>query len=136
MFIHNDTLQALGRVEDVFGDSSISLRPIFSTFASNLVTNLGIIIADSDSPYYLFLVKEQFQPITQVSGTTEFMVSHIHAFTVHTAALISIKGLLFSRGSRFVSYKFNVGFRYPCDGPGRGGTCQISSWDHIYLVTF
>lgn len=20
------------------------------------------------------------------------------------------------------------GFRFPCDGPGRGGTCQISAW--------
>lgn len=20
------------------------------------------------------------------------------------------------------------GYRFPCDGPGRGGTCQISAW--------
>ena len=35
-----------------------------------------------------------------------------------------------------VSDKFQLGWRYPCDGPGRGGTCQISSWDHIFLGMF
>ena len=30
--------------------------------------------------------------------------------------------------------KLDLGFRYACDGPGRGGTCQISPWDHIYLI--
>ena len=29
-----------------------------------------------------------------------------------------------------------LGFRFPCDGPGRGGTCQISAWDHAYLGLF
>uniref|UniRef100_A0A453HTH2 photosystem I n=1 Tax=Aegilops tauschii subsp. strangulata TaxID=200361 RepID=A0A453HTH2_AEGTS len=24
--------------------------------------------------------------------------------------------------------KANLGFRFPCDGPGRGGTCQVSAW--------
>jgi hypothetical protein len=31
------------------------------------------------------------------------------------------------------SDKANLGFRFPCDGPGRGGTCQSSSWDHVFL---
>lgn len=35
-----------------------------------------------------------------------------------------------------VSDKLELGFRYPCDGPGRGGTCQISPWDHLYLAVF
>jgi hypothetical protein len=29
--------------------------------------------------------------------------------------------------------KHVLGFRFPCDGPGRGGTCQVSAWDHVYL---
>ena len=36
------------------------------------------------------------------------------------------KGILYARNSRLVSDKFQLGFRYPCDGPGIGGTCQIS----------
>jgi photosystem I P700 chlorophyll a apoprotein A1 len=32
--------------------------------------------------------------------------------------------------------KHVLGFRFPCDGPGRGGTCQVSAWDHVYLGLF
>jgi photosystem I P700 chlorophyll a apoprotein A1 len=69
-------------------------------------------------------------------GTADFMVHHIHAFTIHVALLILSKGILYARNSRLVSDKLELGFRYPCDGPGRGGTCQISAWDHIYLAMF
>ena len=63
-------------------------------------------------------------------------VHHIHAFTIHVSVLILAKGLLYARNSRLVSDKLELGFRYPCDGPGRGGTCQISPFDHIYLAVF
>ena len=35
-----------------------------------------------------------------------------------------------------MSDKLELGFRYPCDGPGRGGTCQISPYDHVFLAIF
>jgi len=47
-----------------------------------------------------------------------------------------LKGGLLSRSSRLVPDKATLGFRYPCDGPGRGGTCQISGWDHTFLGLF
>ena len=80
--------------------------------------------------------------ITQELGTADFIVHHIHAFTIHTTLFILSKGILYARNSRLVSDKFQLGFRYPCDGPGRGGTCQIayfsqiSPWDHISLAVF
>ena len=74
--------------------------------------------------------------ITQELRTADFIVHHIHAFTIHIALFILLKGILYARSSRLVSDKFQLGFRYPCDGPGRGGTCQISPWDHIYLALF
>jgi photosystem I P700 chlorophyll a apoprotein A1 len=40
---------------------------------------------------------------------------------------------VFARSSRLIPDKANLGFRFPCDGPGRGGTCQTSAWDHIFL---
>jgi len=73
---------------------------------------------------------------TETYGTADFMVYHIHAFTIHVTVLILLKGLLYARSSRLVSDKLELGFRYPCDGPGRGGTCQISPFDHIYLAVF
>ena len=74
--------------------------------------------------------------ITQQLGTADFIVHHIHAFTIHVASLILSKAILYARNSRLVSDKLELGFRYPCDGPGRGGTCQISPYDHLYLAVF
>jgi len=64
------------------------------------------------------------------------MVHHIHAFTIHVTVLILLKGTLFSRNSRLIPDKANLGFRFPCDGPGRGGTCQVSGWDAVFLGVF
>jgi photosystem I P700 chlorophyll a apoprotein A2 len=32
--------------------------------------------------------------------------------------------------------KIHFGFGFACDGPGRGGTCDISAWDSFYLASF
>ena len=64
------------------------------------------------------------------------IMHHIHAFTIHVTVLILLKGVLFARSSRLIPDKSNLGFRFPCDGPGRGGTCQVSAWDHIFLGLF
>lgn len=78
--------------------------------------------------------KVAMMPITL--GTADFLVHHIHAFTIHVTALILLKGVLYARSSRLVPDKGNLGFRFPCDGPGRGGTCQVSGWDHVFLGLF
>ena len=53
-------------------------------------------------------------------GTVDFLVHHIHAFTIHVTVLILLKGVLFARSSRLIPDKTNLGFRFPCDGLGRG----------------
>ena len=68
--------------------------------------------------------------------TNDYIVYHVHIFNIHVTLLISIKNILNARNFRLVSDKLNSNFRYSCDGPGRGGTCQISSWDHLFLATF
>jgi hypothetical protein len=60
----------------------------------------------------------------------------VHAFTIHVTVLILLKGVLYARSSRLIPDKANLGFRFPCDGPGRGGTCQVSAWDHVFLGLF
>ncbi|MGF1567448.1 MAG: photosystem I core protein PsaA [Nodosilinea sp.] len=69
-------------------------------------------------------------------GTADFMIHHIHAFTIHVTVLVLLKGVLFARSSRLIPDKGELGFRFPCDGPGRGGTCQVSAWDHVFLGLF
>jgi photosystem I P700 chlorophyll a apoprotein A1 len=143
LYIHNDTMRALGRPQDMFSDSAISLQPIFAQW----IQNLHALAPGNTAPNALAAVSQVFGgDIVAVGGkvaaapialgTADFMVHHIHAFTIHVTVLILLKGVLYSRSSRLIPDKANLGFRFPCDGPGRGGTCQVSGWDHVFLGLF
>ena len=137
LYIHNDTLQAFGRPEDIFHDNSIQLKPVFAGWVQSDLAHAGCVhILLRIVSFDIKMLDKKVIRIAQELGTADFMVHHIHAFTIHIALLILSKGILYARNSRLVSDKLELGFRYPCDGPGRGGTCQISSWDHIYLAVF
>jgi photosystem I P700 chlorophyll a apoprotein A1 len=128
LYLHNDTLQALGRPEDVLCDTAaLQLKPIFACLLQTGPLSLGSATEVLDGKLLLQ---------TQELGTADFLVHHIHAFTIHTTLLILVKGVLYARSTRLVSEKLDLGFRFPCDGPGRGGTCQLSAWDHIFLGVF
>nr|YP_009392922.1 photosystem I P700 apoprotein A1 [Caloglossa intermedia]ARW61484.1 photosystem I P700 apoprotein A1 [Caloglossa intermedia] len=143
LYIHNDTMRALGRSQDMFSDTAIQLQPIFAKWIQNIHT----LAPNNTSPNSLATVSYAFggdtisignkiamMPIKL--GTADFMVHHIHAFTIHVCVLILVKGFLFARNSRLIPDKSRLGFRFPCDGPGRGGTCQVSGWDHVFLGLF
>ena len=145
LYIHNDTMQALGRPQDMFSDTAIQLQPIFAQWIQGLHT--AATSAAGTAPGALAPASYAFggdvvavggkvamMPITL--GTADFMVHHIHAFTIHVTVLILLKGVLYSRNSRLIPDKSELGFRFPCDGPGRGGTCQVSAWDHVFLGLF
>jgi photosystem I P700 chlorophyll a apoprotein A1 len=123
LYIHNDTLQPFGRAEDMFGDNSIQLKPPQLPLHALC--------------YHVFDIKMLDKKVLRMArelGTADFILHHIHAFTIHIALLILSKGILYARKSRSNSDKLELGWRYPCDGPGRGGTCQISPYDHLYLA--
>ncbi|TGH27053.1 MAG: photosystem I core protein PsaA, partial [Aphanocapsa feldmannii 277cI] len=151
LYVHNDTMRALGRTQDMFSDSAIQLKPIFAQWIQGLhaaaaggyTSNgwpLGApnALAASSEVFGGNLVavggKVAVAPIAL--GTADFMVHHIHAFTIHVTVLILLKGVLYARNSRLIPDKANLGFAFPCDGPGRGGTCQVSGWDHVFLGLF
>jgi len=126
LYTHNDTIQALGRTDDMFSDNAIQLKPVFAIW----IQSLGLVNID------LSTLNSKVIAMTQELGTADFMVHHIHAFNIHVTLLIMLKGVLYSRTSRLISDKVELGWRYPCDGPGRGGTCQVSPYDHVYLAAF
>lgn len=108
-------LEALGRPEDIFHDNSIQLKAIFAK-QSFLRAEL--------QPDIEMLDKKIIR-ITQELGTADFIVHHIHAFTIHVTLLILSKGVLYARNSRFVSdkgikhfsrksswYRLNLGIYY------------------------
>lgn len=91
---------------------------MFSDYGIELVPWLGILAQSIGVPGITLVGVGTFANL----GTSDFMVHHVHAFTIHVTALILLKGVLFSRTSGLVADKQVLGFRFPCDGPGRGGT--------------
>jgi photosystem I P700 chlorophyll a apoprotein A1 len=143
LYIHNDTMRALGRPQDMFSDTAIQLQPIFAQW----VQHIHALAPGNTAPHALATASNVFDGATVAVagkvaisaiplGTADFMVHHIHAFTIHVTVLILLKGVLYARSSRLIPDKANLGFRFPCDGPGRGGTCQVSGWDHVFLGLF
>ncbi|MFM7558623.1 photosystem I core protein PsaA, partial [Cylindrospermopsis raciborskii] len=143
LYIHNDTMSALGRPQDMFSDTAIQLQPVFAQW----VQNLHHLAPGTTAPNALEAVSYVFGGgVLAVGGkvaaaaiplgTADFLIHHIHAFTIHVTVLILLKGVLYARSSRLIPDKANLGFRFPCDGPGRGGTCQVSGWDHVFLGLF
>ena len=143
LYIHNDTMQALGRPQDMFSDTAIQLQPVFAQFVQNIQTLAPGTTAPNQLEPVSYVwgggvvaVGGKIAMMPMALGTADFMIHHIHAFQIHVTVLILLKGFLFARGSRLVPDKANLGFRFPCDGPGRGGTCQVSGWDHVFLGSF
>jgi len=143
LYIHNDAMRALGRPSDMFSDKAIALKPVFAQWiqgihaaapgntAPNSMSSVSAVFGGDP-----VVINGKIAMMGMKLGTADFMVHHIHAFTIHVTVLILLKGVLFARSSKLIPDKANLGFRFPCDGPGRGGTCQSSSWDHIFLGLF
>ncbi|CAN4125555.1 unnamed protein product [Withania somnifera] len=109
LYIHNDTMSALGRPQDMFSDTAIQLQPVFAQWIQNTHALAPVATAPGATA-----------STSLTWGTADFLVHHIHAFTIHVTVLILLKGVLFARSSRLIPDKANLGFRFPCDGPGRG----------------
>jgi len=143
LYVHNDTMQALGRPQDMFSDTAIQLQPVFAQFIQNIQTLAPGTTAPNQLEPVSYVwgggvvaVGGKIAMMPMALGTADFMIHHIHAFQIHVTVLILLKGFLFARSSRLIPDKANLGFRFPCDGPGRGGTCQVSGWDHVFLGLF
>nr|P58383.2 RecName: Full=Photosystem I P700 chlorophyll a apoprotein A2; AltName: Full=PSI-B; AltName: Full=PsaB [Amphidinium carterae]CAC34542.2 photosystem 1 P-700 protein B [Amphidinium carterae] len=127
LYMHNDAMAAFGVPQ-----KQIIIEPVFAEFIQQVfflgtpVYGLGS-AAVSSTPTLSFL------PI--ISGG-DFLVHHAIALGLHTTVLVLIKGALDSQGSYLFPDKQSFGYGFACDGPGRGGTCDISTWDSFYLAFF
>jgi photosystem I P700 chlorophyll a apoprotein A1 len=133
----------LGRPQDMFSDTAINLQPVFAQWIQGIhaaaAGNTAPNVLAGVSPVFngdVLAVGGKVAMAAMPLGTADFMVHHIHAFTIHVTVLILLKGVLYARSSRLIPDKGELGFRFPCDGPGRGGTCQVSGWDHVFLGLF
>jgi photosystem I P700 chlorophyll a apoprotein A2 len=125
VYVHNDSVSA-------FGDSEkqLSISPLYAQLIQEFSGKKSYGIMG----YYGSFsgLSSSFLPIF----SPDLMAHHAISLGLHVTVLILIKGALDSRGSRLLPDKYTFGYSFPCDGPGRGGTCDITSWDSMYLATF
>jgi photosystem I P700 chlorophyll a apoprotein A1 len=133
LYIHNDVMRSLGRPQDMFSDTAIQVQPVVAQWVQNIWKGS---VGPADLVGAGNLPGAVSDAFSMPLGTADLMIHHVHAFTIHVTVLILLKGVLYARSSRLIPDKAQLGFRFPCDGPGRGGTCQVSSWDHVFLGLF
>lgn len=146
LYVHNDVMQAFGTPE-----KQILIEPVFAQWiqASHGKTAYGfdLLLSQSDSvsvasaqglwlPGWLEAINNGNNTLFLTIGPGDFLVHHAIALGLHTTTLILVKGALDARGSKLMPDKKDFGYSFACDGPGRGGTCDISAWDAFYLAVF
>jgi photosystem I P700 chlorophyll a apoprotein A2 len=146
LYVHNDVMQAFGTsekqilIEPVFAQwiQSAHGKSIyaFSTLLSLDTSNASVASQNIWLSGWLAAINDPSSSVFLQIGPGDFLVHHAIALGLHTTTLILVKGALDARGSRLMPDKKDFGYSFPCDGPGRGGTCDISAWDAFYLAIF
>ena len=146
LYIHNDTMIAFGTPE-----KQILIEPVFAQWiqasSGKLSYGFNLLLSAPSSPSFqasnnvwlpgwLEAINNDSNSLFLTIGPGDFLVHHAIALGLHVTALILIKGALDARGSKLMPDKKDFGYSFPCDGPGRGGTCDISAWDAFYLAVF
>ena len=145
LYVHNDVVVAFGTPE-----KQILIEPVFAQFIQGahgkVLYGFNTLLSNPDSvastagatylPNWLDAIDNTTNSLFLTIGPGDFLVHHAFALAIHTTVLVLVKGALDARGSKLMPDKKDFGYAFPCDGPGRGGTCDISSWDAFYLAAF
>ncbi|MFM6192242.1 MAG: photosystem I core protein PsaB [Planktothrix sp.] len=149
LYVHNDVVVAFGTPE-----KQILIEPVFAQFvqasSGKVLYGMDVLLSNANSiattawpnagnvwlPNWLEAINSGSNSLFLTIGPGDFLVHHAIALGLHTTTLILVKGALDARGSKLMPDKKDFGYAFPCDGPGRGGTCDISAWDAFYLSMF
>ncbi|MEM9213016.1 MAG: photosystem I core protein PsaB [Cyanobacteria bacterium P01_F01_bin.150] len=144
LYVHNDVVMAFGTPE-----KQILVEPVFAQWvqaaSGKALYGFEILLSNPDSaangaaawlPGWQNAINSNGNSLFLTIGPGDFLVHHAIALGLHTTTLVLVKGALDARGSKLMPDKKDFGFSFPCDGPGRGGTCDIAAWDAFYLAMF
>ena len=149
LYVHNDVVVAFGTPE-----KQILIEPVFAQWIQaahgKVLYGFDTLLSNPDSLAYTAFpnygnvwltgwlegINSSTNSLFLTIGPGDFLVHHAIALGLHTTTLILVKGALDARGSKLMPDKKDFGYAFPCDGPGRGGTCDISAWDSFYLSLF
>jgi photosystem I P700 chlorophyll a apoprotein A2 len=144
LYVHNDVVVAFGTPE-----KQILVEPVFAQWiqasSGKAMYGFDVLLSSTSSvassassniwlPGWLDAINSGKNSLFLPIGPGDFLVHHAIALALHTTTLILVKGALDARGSKLMPDKKDFGYSFPCDGPGRGGTCDISAWDAFYLA--
>ncbi len=136
VYIHNDSQLAFGApaqqilIEPVFAQiiQAVSGKALYSIKLFSIINpRSGLVVNTNNKSFDSFII-----PL----GPADLLAHHAIAVGLHLSILILLKGCLDGRGSKLMPDKIHFDYGFACDGPGRGGTCDISAWDSFYLATF
>jgi len=127
LYIHNDCVSAFGHPS-----SQILIEPILFRQSSSDPLSIGLL----DLLNLIVNVLSPSSSFIRYTDPCDLLVAHAVSLGLHVTLLIILKGAFDSKGSRILPDKSSFGYAFPCDGPGRGGSCDISSWDAFYLAFF
>jgi photosystem I P700 chlorophyll a apoprotein A2 len=124
LFLHNDSVSALS--SSASPPAQLLCRPVFAERAPS----------PAEWGRGRDAAQEASQAFFRHLGPGDFFAHHAIALGLHATALVLVSGSASARGSRLFPDKAAHGFGFACDGPGRGGSCDISGWDAVYLAGF
>ncbi|KAF3615642.1 Photosystem I chlorophyll a apoprotein A2, partial [Capsicum annuum] len=143
LYVYNDVMLAFGTPE-----KQILIEPMFSQWIQSAhgktLYGFDVLLSSMSGPAFnagrsiwfsvwLNAVNKSSNSLFLTIGPGDFLVHHAIGLGLHTTTLILVKGALDARGSKLMPDKKDFDYSFPCDGPGRGGTCDISAWDAFYL---
>ena len=146
LYVHNDVMLAFGTPE-----KQILIEPVFAQWIQSAhgksLYGFDVLLSNTASPAlnagqsiwlpgWLNAINSSSNSLFLTVGPGDFLVHHAIALGLHTTTLILVKGALDARASKLMPDKKEFGYSFACDGPGRGGTCDISAWDAFYLAVF
>nr|QQP00376.1 photosystem I P700 apoprotein A2 [Selaginella pallidissima] len=142
LYVHNDVMLASGTPE-----KQILIEPVFAqriqSAHGKASYGFDVLLSSPNDPAFsagrsiwlpgwLDAIDNNSNSLSLTIGPGDSPVHHAIASGLHTTTLILIKGALDARGSKLMPDKKEFGYGFPCDGPGRGGTCDISARDAFH----
>jgi photosystem I P700 chlorophyll a apoprotein A2 len=129
VYVHNDTCMSFA-----CPSGTLQLDPVLSQLIQEF---LGKHLSNtSNTLAHLPSFNKSVSSFLYLIGPGDLYAHHSIAVGLHVTTLILLKGCLDSRFSHHYPDKIQQHYAFSCDGPSRGGTCDVSSWDSFYLSSF
>lgn len=129
IYTHNDTCISLPHHY-----TTIHLDPILSQLIQE---SLGKHLSNtSKTLLHLSSSNKSLSSLIFTINPGDLYTHHSIAVGLHITTPILLKGCLDSKLTYHHPDKTQQHYAFSCDGPSRGGTCDVSSWDSFYLPSF